>query len=102
MDDLKEKLSALLQDPQAMEQAMSMAASLGLGVGDGGETRRESSTLSSRQDTLVRALLPYLRPSRQARLKRALELAQLSSLAGQAMQATMAGKQQQEEVDPHV
>ena len=101
MDDLKEKLSALLQDPQAMEQAMSMAASLGLGVGDSGESGRESSTLSSRQDTLVRALLPYLRPSRQARLKRALELAQLSSLAGQAMPATMAGKQQQE-VDPHV
>ena len=40
MDDLKEKLSALLQDPQAMEQAMSMAASLGLGVGDGGEAGR--------------------------------------------------------------
>lgn len=101
MDDLRDRLNALLQDPQAMEQAMSMAASLRLGGGEGRTPGQEGGALSSRQDTLVRALLPYLRPSRQARLKRALELAQLSSLAGQAMQASMAGKQEQE-VDTHV
>lgn len=55
-----------------------------------------------RQETLVRALLPYLNPSRQARLERAMQFSQLSRLATTAMRAVPAPEAQQKEGDGHV
>lgn len=55
-----------------------------------------------RQETLVRALLPYLNPSRQARLERAMQFSQLSRLATAAMRTAPAQETQPEEGDRHV
>ena len=96
MDELQEKLTAFLQNPQAMEQVMEMAASLGLG----GESSEGSSSPANRQEELVHALMPYLRPQRRARLRRALELARLSTLATQAMAAQL--QQREQEGQEHV
>ena len=40
-----------------------------------------------KQQALIRALLPYLRPGRQRRLERAMQVAQLSHLAGAALKS---------------
>lgn len=40
-----------------------------------------------RQETLMKALLPYLKPNRQTRLERALQLSQMSRLAGAAFRS---------------
>lgn len=88
-----------------MKQIMEVAASMGLGPTDGpGPAQSEamenaaqqvsqliarSEQKEHRQQTLVRALLPYLNPRRQARLERALQLSNLSRLAGSALQSGM-------------
>ena len=83
-----------------MQQIMEMASAMGLQVPTEEqeppvteETLRQVSQVmhhleerDSRQQTLVRALLPYLSPKRQARLERAMQISHLSRLAGVALQ----------------
>lgn len=86
-----------------MKQIMEIASSMGLGPDSETEPSRtadmenaarqvsqliaRSEKQEHRQQTLVRALLPYLNPRRQARLERALQLSNLSRLAGSALQS---------------
>lgn len=48
----------------------------------------QTEAKSRRQQTLMRALLPYLSPGRQAKLERAMQLSNLSRLAGAALQSS--------------
>ena len=46
---------------------------------------KKTDTGMRRQETLIRALLPYLSPQRQARLERAMQLSQFSRMAETAL-----------------
>ena len=48
---------------------------------------QQVQTKESRQQTLVRALLPYLNPQRKNRLERAMQVLQISKLAETALQS---------------
>ena len=100
MDDLNAKITQILQDPSRIQQIMEIASSMGLSP----PTEETDSTgvinpealeqinqmfhhaeaKEKRQETLFKALLPYLKPNRQARLERAMQLSHLSRLAGAA------------------
>lgn len=100
MDELGEKLDALLHDPQQLGRIAQLASSL---VGDGGETqppsapqpeldldmgqlRRMMSALrggghDSANRHLLEAMKPYLAEKRRRKIDRAMKLARLASLA---------------------
>lgn len=106
MDDLAEKINAVLNDPAQLQQVMHLASSLGLGQGAGEvspEAEQEAPTeqrRSTRQAALVRALMPYLRPGRRERLQRAIQVAQLSNLGSLLAQSGLMAQQKEE--DGHV
>ena len=101
MSELEDKLNAILNDPSEMERITRLASELmGGGTPEGasvpeapapdGEllgriTRLLGSTGSGDKTALLRALSPYLRPERQARLQKALRLAHMARLAGTAL-----------------
>ncbi len=103
MDDLGEKLTQILQDPARIQQIMEVASSMGLSMPAEGteipdlpdpatlaqvsQMLNQAEAKDKRQETLVRALLPYLKPNRKARLERAMQLSHLSRLAGAAFQS---------------
>lgn len=104
MDDLNRKLTEILQDPGRIQQIMEMASAMGLNTAESEEeavgpsvTKEAIAQVSQvlhqteakerKQQTLVRALLPYLSPKRQARLERAMQISHLSRLAGAALQS---------------
>ena len=84
-----------------MQQIMEMASAMGLQPPNESvpaempviqETLQQVSQVlhkaevkENRQQTLVRALLPYLSPKRQAKLERAMQLSRFSRLAGAAL-----------------
>ena len=94
MDDMEEKILGILRDPQQMEQIMAIAGNLGLSPeGDAPsaplpvtELLQQFGAPDDRQDALMHALAPYLKPQRRKRLERALRLAKLSHIAGFALQ----------------
>ena len=103
MEDLNRKLTQILQDPDRIQQIMEMASAMGLQIPpevpaempiSEEALQRVSQAVhlmeekDSRQQTLVRALLPYLSPKRQARLERAMKISHLSRLAGVAFSAS--------------
>lgn len=118
-DGLEDKLTALLNDPQSMAQLLSMAQSLGLSPPeatpagepppapppvpppvppmDEGMLRsvmqlmQEAQHTDARQEALLCALKPFLRPERRAALDRASELARISRLAGAALKGGALG-----------
>lgn len=109
-DGLEDKLNALLNDPQSMAQLLSMAQSLGLSPPeatpageppvppmDEGMLRsvmqlmQEAQHTDARQEALLCALKPFLRPERRAALDRASELARISRLAGAALKGGALG-----------
>ena len=47
-----------------------------------------TKTQNQKQQALIQALLPYLRPGKQRRLERAMQVAQLSNLAELALRAS--------------
>lgn len=108
MDGLEEKLNAVLSDPSAMEQIMSMARSLGLGAPpqtqppppqdaplpapqDDPMLRQLVSAMAQAgaengsQSALFRALRPFVRPEKREKLDRAARVAQLAHIAGAAL-----------------
>ena len=85
-----------------MEQIKEMASAMGMEIPpENNETpiiqealKQVSQVLhrtedrDKRQQTLMRALLPYLSPKRQIKLERAMQLSQLTRLAGAAKQSS--------------
>ena len=117
MDNIGKKLEEIMNDPAAMKQIMDVASSLGLSgqlpdmpaqempqqmMQQVSDVLRQTETKEKRQQTLIRALLPYLNPRRQARLERAMQLSHLSRLAGAAMQNGTAMQRSVQEGDSHV
>lgn len=103
MDDMEEKLGAVLNNPQMMQQIMSMAQALG-----GNQAKQEpqkeepksesfpgidvsmvqtlsglarQSGIDSREKALLHALQAYLTNDRVARLERAMRAAKMAKLA---------------------
>ena len=108
MDELTRKLTQILNDPGSMKQIMDMAASLGIEAPEAltrspqemaqtvTETLQTVRRSEEKQQALMHALLPYLRPGRQARLEKAMELVRLSTLAGPARKHSTRLQQQEE------
>ena len=108
MDELTQKLTQILNDPGSMKQITEMAAALGIETPEAltqpsqEAVQSMSRTLQSvqhreqKQQALMHALLPYLRPGRQARLERAMEILRLSALAGTALKNSGLLQQQEE------
>ena len=109
MDQMEDKLNAILGNPQMMQQIMSMAQALG---GNSQEPAREDpppppkppapggldigtmqkligiarqSGIDKNQQALLKALAPYLSPGRIAKLEKAMRAAKLASLASTAL-----------------
>lgn len=120
MADFSEMLNGILSNPQAMQQIMTLAQSLGL-QGQGGQPQQSAPAppppqpqLSQlpqqpnqpdpmqllqgflqmskqmggdeRQLALFQALKPFVRPDRAEKLDRAIQVAKISRLAGNALQ----------------
>lgn len=121
MADLSQMLNSVMSNPQAMEQIMSLAQSLGLQNQqqtpqppkpqsppgqDPMELMRGLLNLSrntggdQRQLALFQALKPFVRPDRAEKLERAIQVARISRLAGSALQTL--GPQFFQAGDPHV
>lgn len=103
MDELEQKLGAVLNNPQLMEQIMSMAQAMGgqaqpvqeqkppeqppLPAIDPGMLAKlaglsRQGTVDQDQQALLKALNPYLSKDRIGRLERAMRAAKLAKLAG--------------------
>lgn len=108
MDGMEDQINRILSDPQSMAQIQALAQSLGLGGAPGAPPPQAPSALpfgamdegfarsvfslmqqanrsDSRQEALLCALKPYLKPDRCAKLDRAMQIARLSQLAGLAL-----------------
>ena len=100
MAEMDEKLGAILNNPQMMQQIMSMAQSLGQSAPNKTEniaeaapslpdpallqklTRLASSTAAdSRQQDLLHALTPFVASEKLGRLERAMRAAKMAQLA---------------------
>ena len=101
-ENLEEKLSQVLNDPNSMAQLMSFAQSLGMGPpdappppgpppGDDAFVRgilqlvRQANQKDGPQEALLAALKHYLRPERREKLDRAMRIARISQIAGGAL-----------------
>ena len=102
MEDLEQKLGAVLNNPQLMQQIMSMAQSMGapppqdqrppesapaMPAIDPGMLSKLASlsqqgTTDRDQQALLKALRPYLSMDRIGRLERAMRAAKMAKLAG--------------------
>lgn len=102
MSELEEKLGSILSDPNMMQQIMSMAKMLS---GNQVEPQKQETPpppptpqldgnllnalsgiasgggIDQNQDTLLRALHPYLSPNRISKLERAMSAAKMASAA---------------------
>ena len=106
MADFSEMLNGILSNPQAMQQMMALAQSLGL-QGQGGPPPQLPQQPSQpdpmqllqgflqmskqmggdeRQLALFQALKPFVRPDRAEKLDRSIQVAKISRLAGNALQ----------------
>ena len=108
MDDLQSKLEAMLSDPQTMQKIMGLAQTLGgpqpsadppsgppaevFPAIDPGMLRKltglaRSSTIDKDQQTLLRALTPYLSRERIGKLEKAMRAARMARMAAGALAA---------------
>ena len=118
MDDLEEKIQAVLNDPQQMQEIFSLARSLGLELpAEGGppdgkapeppkdmtpqagmplpggmsapvtQLLEQAGKLEKKQENLLNALKPFLKPARREKIDRAMQSARLSHLAGYALKS---------------
>lgn len=111
MEGLEEKLQSILNDPNSMAQILSMAQSLGVSP-PGEQTQmppapskgemplpdlgflqsmmgvmQQAGHTDGKQEALLCALKPFLRPERREGIDRAMQLAKLSQLAGIALKS---------------
>lgn len=102
-EGMEERLNQLLNDPESMAQIMSFAQSLGgkpeeqrpkeepAAFPDEGFVRamlqlvQQAQHSDGKQEALLCALKPFLRPERRDKIDRALRIARLSQLAGSAL-----------------
>ena len=102
MEDLEQKLGAVLNNPQLMQQIMSMAQAIGsqappqeqkhpeqpqLPAIDPGMMSKlaglsKQGSIDRNQQALLKALDPYLTKDRIGRLERAMRAAKMAKLAG--------------------
>ena len=112
MEDLEEKIQSILQDPQQMQQVLSLAKNFGFDFGSTdpeevshnspepdtlelpdalslpiAELLKQAGKLEKRQENLLNAIKPFLKPNRQEKIDRALQVARLSHLAGFALRS---------------
>ena len=125
MEELEERIQAVLRDPQQMQQIFSIAQSLGLELppqdsahetapeqpnaphsepGEAGkppvppglgsaitqpvaELLTQAGKLEKKQENLLNALKPFLKPGRREKIDRAMQAARLSHLAGYALRS---------------
>lgn len=108
MDELNEKITRILNDPGSIQQIMQIAASLGGAAPDSNTEAAQgkppvipqpemlenftnllhhAEKQEKKQEALVHALRPYLKPGHQERLERAMQIARLSHLAGAAIRS---------------
>ena len=103
MSEFEERLNAILNDPAEMERITRLAGKLrGAGGEDAAPAAAEvpdgdgellgrlgkllhGGSAESDKTALLRALMPYLRPERQARLQKAMRLAKVARLATAAL-----------------
>lgn len=104
---LEQAIGAILQDPEQMQSILAFAKSLGLSPPEAppkpeppppppkqeapvssnealGELLQKAGKLDKRQENLLNALKPFLRPERREKIDRAMQAARLSRLAGAA------------------
>ncbi len=103
MDNMEQKLNAILGNPQMMSQIMSMAQTMGAGREEPQEPAPMAPTVSmpsfdpamlqkvaeltqrsgidSHQQSLLHALRPYLSQERIAKLEKAMRAAKLAGIA---------------------
>lgn len=98
MDEMQQKLDAILGNPEMMSQLMSMAQSLGGPHREAPPSMPETTSLDpvmlqkiaqivgntgidNRQQMLLKALSPYLSAHRLEKLEKAMRAAKLASLA---------------------
>jgi hypothetical protein len=110
MDELEDKLNAVLSNPQMMQQIMTMAQAMGqsapaLAKEDAPPPRQDSplpefdlgmlqkisgianqGSIDREQQALLRALDPYLSRERIGKLERAMRAAKMAKFASAAMQ----------------
>lgn len=106
MDDMEEKLGSILNNPQMMQQIMSMAQSMG---GQGNNRPEipqktenmlpeidlatiqkisglaQKSSIDKREQALLRALGAYLSKDRISKLEKAMRAAKMAKLASSAL-----------------
>ena len=107
--DIGQLLQSVLRDPEQMEKLTSMAQSLMGGESAGGEATPAAAPLSagtptseakllsavtemlgqkgeqSRSAALLSAMRPYMRPEKQEKLDRAMQIARMVRVAGAVM-----------------
>lgn len=103
MDSLSQKINEILGDPDRMHKIMELASAMELSrtvpaenkspiseelLSNLSEVMHRAEEKNTRQDALLHALLPYLKPKRQQRLEQALELSRISILASAAFRST--------------
>ena len=100
MSDWTAGIEQILNNPDMMKQVMDLASaiqleapesSISMDPKDLAETITKTVGLvqknEQKQQALVHALLPYLRPGRQTKLQRAMEVARLSQIANAALRS---------------
>lgn len=121
MDDLSEKITQILNDPGSLQQIMEFANALGgqqtsTDASESGhdppapqemlsdltQMLRQAEKTDKKQEALCQALRPFLKPNRQERLERAMQIAHLSHLAGIALRSGKGRTERHEEVDGHL
>lgn len=98
MDDIGEVISQIINDPDRMNQVMELAKNLIPPEGNSetmplsqeqvqaiGKMLQQTQSTEKRQEALVHALRPYLKPGRLSKLERAMQIARVSRLAGLAL-----------------
>lgn len=98
MDDINEAISQILNDPDRIQQVMELAKNLMQPEGNSetipfsqeqmqtiSKMLQQTQNTEKRQEALVHALRPYLKPGRLSKLERAMQIAKVSRLAGLAL-----------------
>ena len=92
-NDMEQQLNAILNDPSAMQNILSMAQSLSGAVGASSDNKEEiiplkqlaglasKSGIDQQQSSLLSALSPYLSRERLKKLENAMRAAKMARLA---------------------
>lgn len=102
MDDINDAISQILNNPERMQQVMEIAKHLMPVQEEDDQTSvspermqvignilQQTQRADNRQEALVLALRPYLKPGRLTKLEKAMQIAKLSRLAEMALKNEM-------------